>query len=65
MKNYFLRRLLRLIPRIGVISLIAFILLNLTPLDPASVALRANDITLTDEIIQQTRLEFGLDRPFI
>ena len=65
MKNYFLRRLLRLIPRIGVISLIAFILLNLTPLDPASVALRANDITLTDEIVQQTRLEFGLDRPFI
>ena len=65
MKNYFLRRLLRLIPRIGVISLIAFILVNLTPLDPASVALRANDITLTDEIVQQTRLEFGLDRPFI
>lgn len=61
---YFLKRLL-LIPLLMVLlSLFSFILVNLAPSDPAEVAIRLNNMTPTDELIELTRQQLGLDQPF-
>lgn len=58
------RRILGMIPVLAGISFMAFCLINLTPGDPAEVALRVQEITPTPEAIQEMRQELGLDRPF-
>ncbi|MFC4306943.1 nickel/cobalt ABC transporter permease [Cohnella boryungensis] len=63
---YILRRLLIAIPLLAVISFIAFILSNLSPMDPAEVVLHAQGIpSITDELIAETRAALGMDRPFM
>ncbi|MDU8924715.1 ABC transporter permease subunit [Pasteurellaceae bacterium LIM206] len=64
MQRYFFRRLLMMIPLMGLISFIAFVLLNLAPLDPAEVALRVNEVTLNPEAVAQVRHQLGFDLPF-
>ncbi|WP_409308441.1 nickel/cobalt ABC transporter permease [Pectobacterium sp. B1J-3] len=64
MTRYILRRLLMMIPLILAISWIAFALIQLSPSDPAEVALRVNMIVPTDEAIAAMRHELGLERPF-
>ncbi|CPR16208.1 nickel/cobalt ABC transporter permease [Brenneria goodwinii] len=64
MKRYLFRRLLLMIPLILAISWIAFALIQLSPSDPAEVALRVNMIVPTDEVIAAMRHELGLDRSF-
>ena len=59
-----LRRLAALVPLCLAISFLAFCLTSLSPSDPAEVALRVNDITPTPEVIEATRHELGLDKPF-
>ena len=59
-----LRRLAVLVPLCLAISFLAFCLTSLSPSDPAEVALRVNDITPTPEVIEATRHELGLDKPF-
>lgn len=65
MKKYIIKRILISIPMIFAISFIAFCLINLIPSDPAEVSLRLNDITPTAEMIEITRVELGLERPFL
>ncbi len=64
MPGLVLRRLLALIPLLLAISFLAFCLAAASPSDPAEVALRVNDITPTPELIEETRHELGLDKPF-
>lgn len=65
MKKYIIKRILISIPMIFLITFIAFCLINLIPSDPAEVAIRVNDITPTPELIEQTRVALGLDKPFL
>ncbi|PMC37859.1 nickel ABC transporter permease subunit NikB [Bacillus sp. UMB0899] len=65
MKNYILKRILSMIPLLIGISLFSFILMSLSPSDPAEVALRVNEITPTKEAVAEMREELGLDEPFI
>lgn len=65
MGNYIIKRLLSLIPILLGISFLSFILINLSPSDPAEVALRVNEITPTEEAVAEMRTELGLDKPFI
>lgn len=65
LRDYILRRLLGLPPLLLAISFFAFILIQLSPSDPAEVALRVNAITPTPELIATVRGEMGLDRPFL
>lgn len=65
LRDYILRRLLGLPPLLLAISFFAFILIQLSPSDPAEVAIRVNAITPTPELIAQVRGEMGLDRPFL
>ncbi|OPH56926.1 nickel ABC transporter permease subunit NikB [Paenibacillus ferrarius] len=65
MGRYAMRRLFLTIPLLLVISFITFVLLNLSPLDPAEAVLHARDIPqVTHELIAQTKDELGLDQPF-
>ncbi|PLR68593.1 nickel/cobalt ABC transporter permease [Bacillus sp. UMB0893] len=66
MGSYIVKRLFISIPLLLVISFLTFVLINLSPLDPAEVVLQAQGVpTITDELIAQTKEEFGMDKPFI
>ncbi|OAH55741.1 nickel ABC transporter permease subunit NikB [Domibacillus aminovorans] len=60
---FIVKRLTSLIPILFGISLITFILLHLTPGDPAVAYLRASHIPPTDEAVAALRVELGLDKP--
>ncbi len=64
MKRYFLQRILCILPILLGISLVSFLLINLSPSDPAEVALRVNEIVPTEEAVASIRTELGLDKPF-
>lgn len=59
------KRILSVIPLLVVVTFLAFVLINLRTSDPAEVALRVNQITPTDEMVQSMREELGLDQPFL
>ncbi|PYE48281.1 ABC transporter permease [Paenibacillus barcinonensis] len=66
MGSYIARRLLLTIPMLIIISLITFLLINLSPLDPAVVVLQAQDVPqITDELIAQTNEALGFNQPFL
>ncbi|MDN9009717.1 nickel ABC transporter permease [Brevibacillus laterosporus] len=60
---FIVKRLTSLLPILFGISLITFILLHLTPGDPAAAYLRASHIPPTDEAVASLRAELGLDKP--
>lgn len=63
---YVVKRLLLIIPLLFIISFLTFVLINLSPEDPAKLVLQAQDVpVITDELIAQTRQELGLNNPFI
>ncbi len=64
MKNFILKRLISIIPILVGISFLSFFIINLSPSDPAEVALRVNEIVPTEEAIETMREELGLDKPF-
>lgn len=64
MRSYILRRLLGTIPLLLVISFLAFGLIQLSPSDPAEVAVRVNEIVPTEEVLALTRQSLNLDKPF-
>lgn len=65
MKNYTFKRIISIFPILFGISFLAFALINLSPSDPAEVALRVNEITPTAEAIALVREELGLNKGFI
>ncbi|MBR0626697.1 nickel/cobalt ABC transporter permease [Bacillus altitudinis] len=64
MTRYIIKRLLLLLPLIVIITFFAFVLLAMRASDPAEVALRVNQVTPTEEMIESMRQELGLDQPF-
>lgn len=65
MKKYISRRLISLLPILLGITFLAFVIINLSPSNPAEVALRVNNIVATEEAIASKTIELGLDKPFI
>lgn len=66
MGTYIVKRLLLSVPILFLISFVAFILISLSPMDPAEVILQAQGVPqITDELIAQTKEEFGMDQPFL
>jgi peptide/nickel transport system permease protein len=59
-RRYFFRRLLYAIPTLLGISLLAFLMLQFVPGDPALLLAGQN---ATTETVEQTRRDLGLDRP--
>src|SRR3990170_5316284 len=62
MLNFILRRLAATVPVLLVVGVFVFLLLRLTPGDPA--AIMAGDIA-TAEQIERIRAGLGLDRPIV
>lgn len=65
MKGFIIKRLLSMIPILVGISFLSFVIINLSPSDPAEVALRVNEIVPTETAIEEMREELGLDKPFL
>ncbi|PGT88616.1 MULTISPECIES: nickel/cobalt ABC transporter permease [Bacillaceae] len=66
MGSYIIKRLLMSVPLLFIISFLTFVLMNLSPLDPAEVVLQAQGVPqITDKLLEQTREEFGMNKPFI
>lgn len=65
MKAYILRRLLLTIPLLLGISFVSFVIIQLSPSDPAEVAVRVNEIVPTDEVLALTREQLGLNKLFL
>ncbi|GIP19703.1 nickel ABC transporter permease subunit NikB [Paenibacillus montaniterrae] len=65
MRQYLTKRILSTIPLLLFVTFLAFILINLRTSDPAEIALRVNQITPTEEMVQSMREELGLDEPFL
>ncbi|WP_020614945.1 nickel ABC transporter permease [Paenibacillus daejeonensis] len=60
--RYLIQRIGQVIPVLLGISAISFLLMHLTPGDPAEIMLRADGIQPTQEAIAMTRITLGLDR---
>ena len=64
-RTYILRRLLGLAPLLLAISFFSFVIIQLSPSDPAEVVIRVNALRTSPELIAEVRKEMGLDRPFL
>ncbi|MFZ5734012.1 MAG: ABC transporter permease, partial [Pseudomonadota bacterium] len=60
MLGYLIRRILAAIPVMGVVALVVFLLLRLTPGDPAAII--AGDLA-TPEQLERIRTTLGLNEP--
>jgi peptide/nickel transport system permease protein len=62
MVRYLIERVVEMVPVLLLISVAAFFLIHLVPGDPARVNLPYN---ASPEVIQQRRVQLGLDRPLV
>lgn len=66
MGGYIVKRIFIALPLLVVISFLAFVLNNLSPMEPAEIILRAQEVPIvTDELIAETRIALGMDRPLL
>ncbi|MCZ8511864.1 nickel ABC transporter permease subunit NikB [Paenibacillus filicis] len=65
MRSYIGKRLLAVIPIFLFATLLSFVLIHLSPVDPAEVYLTVAHIHPTEELLAQVRHEFGLDQPLL
>lgn len=65
MKKYIGRRLLHLVGILAAVSFLTFLLMYLAPGDAATKKLNAQGVAVSREVLEQTRQEMGLDRPFL
>lgn len=65
MTKYVGKRLLQLIPIILGLTFLVFTLLYIAPGDPAQRKLTAQGIAVSEQVLEQTREEMGLNRPFL
>ena len=66
MTRYIVRRVLLTIPLLLSVSILTFVFINLSPMDPVEVVLHAQGVPqITDELLLLTRAELGMDKPFM
>ncbi|RLQ91342.1 nickel ABC transporter permease subunit NikB [Planomicrobium sp. Y74] len=65
MGTYLIKRLFAIVPIILFAIFLMFVLVRLSPVDPAEAYLTASHIHPTEELLAEKRQEFGLDRPLI
>lgn len=65
MLRFFLKRLLFMVPILIGITIITFAIAEFSSTDPAEASIRVNGMLPTAELIETTRQEFGLDKPFL
>lgn len=66
MRKYILKRLMATVPLILIVSFACFIMMQAMRSDPAEVVLRVRQTPIiTDEAIEEMRIELGLDQPIL
>jgi len=65
MAKYIRKRLLHLLGTLIALSFLTFLLMYLAPGDAASKKLNAQGIAVSQDVLEQVRIEMGLDRPFL
>ena len=65
MKHYIVKRLLHLVVIVLGVSFLTFLLLYLAPGDPAQKKLTAQGVAVSQEVLETTREQMGLNRPFL
>ena len=65
MSVYIKKRLWGFLIVIVGVSILSFLLIALSDIDPAELIARKSSIGATDEMIEQVRTQFGLDKPMI
>lgn len=66
MGGYIVKRILIALPLLVVISFLAFVLNNLSPMEPAEIILRAQEVPIvTDELIAETKTALGMDQSLL
>lgn len=66
MVNYAIKRIFAVVPLLIIVSFLTFVLINLSPSDPAEVILRASNVPqISDELLEKTREELGFNQPFL
>ena len=65
MSVYIRKRLLGFLIVIAGVSILSFLLIALSDIDPAELIARKSSIGATEEMIEQVRTQFGLDKPMI
>ena len=60
-----LRQLLGMVSSVLVISFIAFVVITAMPSDPVDIAVRAWNLSATEETVAALRQQWGLDQPFL
>lgn len=63
MTVYIKKRLLGFVIVLAGVSILSFLLIALSGTDPAEVIARRSSVGATDEMVQQVRVEMGLDKP--
>lgn len=61
MKRYIIKRAISFIPVLIGVSVLCFLLIAFSGKDPAEVIARHGDMNATPELIEQVRVEMGLD----
>ena len=61
----FINRLVQMIITLIGVSFLTFCLTYLSPGDPAAMVLEASDTIVSQEVLEQTREEMGLNKPFL
>ncbi|WHH58671.1 nickel ABC transporter permease [Petroclostridium sp. X23] len=65
MKNYIGKRFIQLIIVILGATFLTFALTYISPGDPAELMLKSHDIVPTEQMLEKTREEMGLNKPFL
>lgn len=63
MLKYTFRRLAELLPLLFIISVVAFAMVRVLPVDPATAYLDSVNVPATEEAVAQVKAEMGLDKP--
>ncbi len=61
----FINRLMQMVITLIGVSFLTFCLTYLSPGDPATMVLEASDTIISQEVLEQTREEMGLNKPFL
>ncbi|WP_341302274.1 nickel/cobalt ABC transporter permease [Lysinibacillus sp. FSL H8-0500] len=63
---YIMKRMLITLPLLLAVSFLTFVLISFSPMEPAEVVLRAQEVpVITEELIEQTNEKLGFNKPFI
>ena len=65
MAKYIGRRMIHLVGILVALSFLTFLLMYLAPGDAATKKLNAQGVAVSQEVLEATRKEMGLDRPFL